>query len=126
MEVSVSNSPLLSVDISKNTKLNVIQFISCGLTSIDLSHNTKVSILVLSENSLTSVDISNNPLINTCIFNNNALTNVDDILSNLNIAGINGGILRLQGGTNTVPTGGINNTDYIALNGRGWSMQINT
>lgn len=85
-----------------------------------------------------SINISNNPVLEAVYYNNscncidinlsqNALTqtSVNNILLAVDAAGFEDGYLQLNGGTNSAPTGGASNSNYLSLLAKGWSVTIN-
>ena len=86
--LSMNNSPVASIDISKNTELKSLSVICTPqsefepqLESIDLSNNTKLESLSLGSEfykagKLTSVDLSNNQALNTIVVGNNKLQSI--------------------------------------------------
>jgi hypothetical protein len=58
--LSFYNSPVKSLDLSKNTKLTSLIFDETEISSLDLSHNVNLIELACSYSKLTSLDISNN------------------------------------------------------------------
>ena len=139
--------------LSANIKLRAFNHSNTGLTGSipSLSTNTALVNFVVGENNLTGniPDLSNNTSLikfevknndltgyvggtvsNTLLdfkANNNNLSQaaVDSILAAFNAAGASNGTLFLGGGTNAAPTGGSTNSDYLALIGRGWNVELN-
>ena len=86
--LSVNNSPVSHIDVSKNAELKSLTVLCTNqseyepqLKSIDLSGNPKLEYLNLGSSfykagQLTSIDLSNNPALQTIIAGNNKLTSV--------------------------------------------------
>ena len=72
-----SDSQLTSLDVSKNTALNLLWCHNNQLTVLDVSQNIALTRLVCSVNQLTHLDISQNTLLSTLICKNNQLTSLD-------------------------------------------------
>lgn len=72
-----SNAPLISLDLSKNTKLRTVFCYGCGLTSLDVSMLPDLGMLYCKDNQLTSLDLSHNPRMNTLSCSRNNLGTLD-------------------------------------------------
>lgn len=106
MKLSIDNTAVSTLDVSKNPELQTLNIADtritsidlsncpeltqlyashlsgstnpdCKFTSIDLSHNPKLYYLFLDGNLLTSVDLSNNPAVFDLGLRNNLLTSID-------------------------------------------------
>ena len=65
------DSPITTLDVSKNTELTYLGCPNCQLTSLDVSKNTKLTSLYCNGNNLTSLDVSQNTALkNLAIYNN--------------------------------------------------------
>lgn len=100
-----------------------------GFTSVDVSAANQgtngLSELVLSSNPLTAVTgLASCRRFQYLEFRSCGMTQglVNQILSQVNAWGTSGGILYLEG--NASPTGGVNNTDRLALVARGWAVNV--
>ncbi len=60
LELYCHNNKITSLDLSKNTVLEVLYCTTNALTSLDLSKNTALRSLKCDNNQLTSLDVSNN------------------------------------------------------------------
>ncbi|MCQ2535073.1 MAG: leucine-rich repeat domain-containing protein [Clostridia bacterium] len=72
-----SSNQISSLDVSKNT---VLRYLSCydnQLTSLDVSKNVNLDTLFCSSNQLTSLDVSNNVYLVDLLCSNNQLTSLD-------------------------------------------------
>ncbi len=74
---SVSNSPLTSLDLSKNTELIELNCQINSLATLDLSKNTKLTTILTQQNKLTSITIPASDIITTLDVNQNLLTTLD-------------------------------------------------
>lgn len=86
--LSVNNSPVSHIDVSKNAELKSLTVLCTNqseyepqLKSIDLSGNPKLEYLNLGSSfykagQLTSIDLSNNPALQTIVIGNNKLTSI--------------------------------------------------
>ena len=72
-----SNNQLTSLDVSKNTALNVLDCANNQLTSIDVSKNTALNVLYCANNQPTSLDVSKNTALTDLDCRNNQLTSLD-------------------------------------------------
>jgi hypothetical protein len=119
--VNLSNSTLnvTSIFITNCPLLTIIDVANCG-TLQTVGFNGCTLLESIGTTDLSSITNGN--------FNGCALTvmNIDIILSMCNSGGLAGGTLNLSGGTNGIPTGGVLNADYVALLGKGWTVNINT
>ena len=68
---------LTSLDVSKNTALEILFCSDNQLTSLDVSKNTALTSLSCSENQLTSLDVSKNTSLTDLECFNNQLTSLD-------------------------------------------------
>jgi len=100
-----------------------------SLVNVNIPTLSTVNTVSISRNSsLDTIDVD--PSVFNCLsinFQENMLTqtNVDDILLAVDTAGLTGGELLLDGGANSSPTGGVGNTEYLSLIGKGWTVAIN-
>lgn len=87
LEVLVCDQNLLlpSVDVSKNTKLKAL---SCtyidALTSLDVSNNPDLEVLNLGRNPIASLDVSNNPKLKQLQIGGTKISSID-LSNNLNL-----------------------------------------
>ncbi|MBQ8863860.1 MAG: hypothetical protein IJ014_03920 [Rikenellaceae bacterium] len=72
----ISNNNVGEVDLSANTKLQVLHCYFNGLSSLDLKANTALTELYCFHNNLTSLDLSANTALTTVYCQSNALTEV--------------------------------------------------
>lgn len=87
-QLSFSNSPVRTIDVSKNTELTSINVINTTvsafevqLESLDLSNNTKLTSVTLGSSfylpgKLTSLDLSKNTALETVVVSNNKLQSI--------------------------------------------------
>ena len=116
-------------DWSTWTSGNNIQLYSNNLTGSipDWSTWTSGNLILLYDNNLTDVMGTSIPA--TVIdlrMHNNALTQVavDRVLTSLDAAGGTGGLVKLEGGTNAVPSAaGL--AAKTSLEGKGWTVTVN-
>jgi hypothetical protein len=127
--ISIINCSILSIaDFSALQECEQIGLLLSAITTIDLSSLVSASKIDISSNSsLVTASVSN---ATTCLdisFEGCALNtaSVNGILADINTAGQAGGVLDLSSGTNSSPTGGVLNSDYVALIGNGWTVNIN-
>lgn len=114
--------------LSSNTKLIVFDSNTNNLTGSipSLSANTALTIFLVRNNQLTGWD---GGTVSVTLGNfqaqNNQLTStaVNAILAAFVAAGRIGGTLNL-GGTNSAPTNGVNNSDKLILESRGWLVTV--
>ena len=71
------NNDIKELDLSKNTKLKELSCPHNQLTNLDLSKNTELQILECHDNSLTSLDASKNTTLTKLDCYNNQLTSLD-------------------------------------------------
>lgn len=76
-DLRISNNPLNSLDISKNTALVRLECSNNQLTSLDVSKNTALTALYCKDNQLTTLDLSENTALTSLDCSNNELTNLD-------------------------------------------------
>ena len=76
-ELRVSGNELTSLDLSKNTLLEVLECSSNRLSSLDLSKNTKLTRLYCGSNKLTALNLGNNTKLAQLYCNSNMLTALD-------------------------------------------------
>jgi len=74
--LQVRSEDIKSIDISKNTLLEEVELINCGLTRLDLSKNVKLKELNVRDNSLNSLDIRNNVALTHLYCQNNKMTSL--------------------------------------------------
>jgi len=107
-------------------KLFDAQFCSLTGNIPSLSSNINLQSVNVTSNDLTEFSGGTiSSTVTSFLAENNNLVQgaVDGILAAVNTAGTNNGELNL-GGTNSAPTSGSLNTDYIALSSRGWAVSI--
>ena len=75
--LSCGSNQLTSLDLSKNSGLIMLYCGSNQLTSLDLSNNSKLETLYCGSNQLTSLDLSNNSGLTSLDCNSNKLTSLD-------------------------------------------------
>ena len=68
---------LTTIDLSHNTALKYLNLFRDGLLSLDLSHNTELEELYCSMNSLTELDLSHNTKLRILSCHSNNLTDLD-------------------------------------------------
>ncbi len=98
-----------------------------NIYSLDLSNMKGLSQLYHCCSILTHINITGSVgLIDVDLFNN-ALTeaSVDHVLITLDDNGLENGFLALDSGTNAIPTG-IGLAAKISLEGKGWSVSVNS
>ena len=76
LECDLANQ-LTALDVSKNTKLKVLNCSNNRLTALDISKNTALEGLNCSNNRLTALDVSKNTKLSSLQCNNNQLTTLD-------------------------------------------------
>jgi len=120
-------------DLSGLTALTYLNLYSNQLTGVvDLSGLTALTYLSLANNQLTDVgDLSGlTALTSLYLYNNNfATAQVDKVLADMHTAyDATGKIatIDLSGATMGIPTGGVNNADYVYLTNAGVSVTIRT
>ena len=59
-ELNCTNRPIGSLDLSQNTKLEILYCKNSGLTQLNLSKNPEIAVLDCSNNNLGELDLSNN------------------------------------------------------------------
>jgi len=112
-------SVTLSITENPNlTSVNIQSVVTSNGGTMSISQNPVLDTIDINTSSLDCLDIN---------FSANALTqtNVDDILIYVDAAGFSNGNLDLSGGTNSTPTGGVGNAEYLSLLGKGWTVSIN-
>ncbi|PID82516.1 MAG: hypothetical protein CSB16_00910 [Clostridiales bacterium] len=72
-----SNNDLTSLDVSKNTALEILYCKKNHLASLNISNNSELTYLYCNYNSLTSLNISNNPKLKELECNDNSLTSLN-------------------------------------------------
>ncbi len=77
LDCSNNNNKLRSLDVSNNPKLTKLDCNNNYLTSLDLRNNTELTELDCSGNKLNSLNLSNNPKLTKLDCNNNYLTSLD-------------------------------------------------
>ena len=75
--LSCRSNQLTSLDVTKNTALVELDCRKNQLTSLDLSNNTALEILYCGSNQLTSLDLSNNTGLELLVCDSNQLTSLD-------------------------------------------------
>ena len=75
--LSLNDNQLTSLDISKNVRLVVLNCDRNKLTSLDVSKNTALKGVSVDNNQLTSLDVSNNADLNVLYCRNNLITTLD-------------------------------------------------
>lgn len=60
LELNCTNRPIGSLDLSQNTKLDILYCKNNGLTQLDLSKNPNITVLDCSNNNLGNLNLSNN------------------------------------------------------------------
>ena len=70
-ELNCTNRPIGSLDLSQNTKLDILYCNNNGLTQLDLSKNPNITILDCSDNNLDKLDVSHQNLESLYCSNNN-------------------------------------------------------
>ena len=77
--LSISDSQLITLDVSKNTALTSLSLSDCQLTSLDVTKNTALTYLNCAYNPLTTLDVSKNTALTTlyCGGGNNQLNSLD-------------------------------------------------
>ena len=73
----ITNTGITSFDISKNTKLTILDCSKNGIKSLDISKNRKLVKLICSDNKLTTLDLSNNPALATLECQGNSIKKLD-------------------------------------------------
>ena len=71
------NHDLKSIDVSKNTKLEILSAAHCKLTSLDVSNNRKLVELYVYNNQLTALDVRSNYMLKKLGCYENQLTALD-------------------------------------------------
>ena len=71
------NHDLRSIDVSKNTKLEILSAAHGKLTSLDVSNNRKLVELYVYNNQLTALDLSSNVSLEDLSVNDNPITELD-------------------------------------------------
>lgn len=122
------NSSLNSPDFTDATALYELDCSSTGFTVCDLSNCLLLNNVNFDAcTNLTSLTIGDNGLIllncNNCALD---LASIDSILALIDANDNSNGYLNLSGGTNTIPTGGATNSNYLSLLTKGWTVYINT
>jgi len=130
----LSNNQLTDVgDLSGLTALTYLNLYNNQLTDIgDLSGLTALTILSLYNNQLTDVGDLSGLTALTILYlygNNFATAQVDKVLADMHTAYDATGVIAtidLSGATMGIPTGGVNNADYVYLTNAGVSVTIRT
>jgi len=76
-EMDCSSNNLISLDVSKYTKLKILHCINNKLTNLDISKNKKIINLGCAHNNLTNLDVSKNTKLILLLCSFNQLTNLD-------------------------------------------------
>ena len=76
-DLDCSWNQLISLDVSKNTKLTVLDCYGNQLTTLDVSKNTKLETLYFFQNHLTTLDVSKNTKLTKLSCYNNQLTTLN-------------------------------------------------
>lgn len=133
--LAVNNFTIYDVRIAElqlGTLINCAGIVvnSCELLeTVDISGLTNSSaVSVYDCELLEEILISNTNNCKQYNFSNNALTqlSVDNILLFIDAAGQEIGSLNLSGGTNSPPTGGAANANYLSLLSKNWDVNINS
>lgn len=75
--LNCNNTPIQSLDVSRNPKLEYLYCEGCKLTALDVSRNKGLTHLYCGENSLTTLDLSNNPELEYLWCSGNSMTALD-------------------------------------------------
>ena len=83
--LNVRNNGMTSLNVSKNTALTSLNCRSNNLTALDVSKNTKLEKLWCYTNSLTTLTVTNNTALNTlhCYGNKISGSNMDNLINSL-------------------------------------------
>ena len=103
--LSCLENGITSIDLSNNSKLEILSCGSNQLTSLDLSKNSGLIMLYCGSNQLTSLDLSNNSKLETLDCGANQLTSLD--LSN------NSGLTNLSCGSNQLTSLDLSNNSKL-------------
>ena len=88
--LNVDRNQLTSLDVSKNTALTLFSVGTNKLTNLDVSKNTALTVLSVNSNQLTSLDVSKNTALNTLGVGDNQLTSLDvNMITGLKILYVN-------------------------------------
>jgi len=118
-------------NLDTNIKLENVNFMYNQLTGNipNLSNCTVLNDFRCNNNSITGFTGSVPASLGSFYAQNNLLTQsaVNAILAAFVAAGKNTGVryLQLDGTGNASPTGGVNNSDKLILEGRGWTVLVN-
>jgi hypothetical protein len=72
-----ANWEMTGLDVSKNTKLEVLTLASSKLNSLDVSNNTALKTLIFSYNAVSNIDLSNNVNLTKLYCEGNQISNLD-------------------------------------------------
>jgi len=76
-ELYIDENKLASLDVSKNSKLQILECSSNVLTTLTISHNTSLTSLSCSYNELVSIDVTKNTSLSSLKCSHNQLTALD-------------------------------------------------
>ncbi len=86
--IRVVDCPLLnSLDVSRYTNLETLEYTGNGFKYVDVSDNSELLCLNCHDNSLTSIDVSNNPKLKVLDCHNNLLTSLE-LSNNTSLKGL--------------------------------------
>jgi hypothetical protein len=129
--IFISECPLFtSLNFPSIASIDYFLVKDCRLvTSVSLPSLSSVNekVTISSNETLSTISFTSfgNCLELNFSFNELDTATVDAILADLAATGQIGGELDLSGGTNSTPTGGAANLDYLTLLGNGWTVTIN-
>ncbi len=75
--ISIINSGISSIDVSKNEDLNSLTVANANLTDIDVSKNLKLTSLNVSSNNIQQLDVRANTQLTSLSFNENRISTID-------------------------------------------------
>ena len=84
--LAITDTDLLSIDLSNNISLTKVRLYGNNLTNIDVSNNTLIEELDLTNNNLTNIDVSKNNNLKILFISDNNLSNID-VSNNNNLSG---------------------------------------
>lgn len=126
-DVKAGGSWITSVLVTGSTQMRSLIVESASqLTGIVTTGLVNLTTLVISECALTTFDIGALVNLTYVKFSDNELTEsaVDNILADLDAAGLEDGEVDLSGGTNAIPSAaGL--TSKSNLEGKGWTVSVN-
>lgn len=125
LSLDCSTVPLVALDVSNHTTLQILNVNSCGLSTLTVTGCSQLTQILATENSLTSLTLTGTPINHLTISENSLPASVmDQILIYLNALDTLGGAAYMTDQTTgAVPTAA-GYTAKSQLQSRGWTVQV--